>query len=51
VFTVGSGEHVVYFITELVLDPDAGAYNDIENISMTAIYMPYESELPGTAPR
>ena len=50
-FPIGSGEHVVYFLTELILDPDSGAYNDVENISMTAIYLPYDYQLPGTAPR
>jgi hypothetical protein len=50
-FPAAVGEHVVYFLTELILDPDAGAYNDVENISMTAIYLPYDSELPGTVLR
>ena len=48
---VGSGQHVVYFLTKLILDPDSGAYNDVEDISITAIYMPYGSELPGTVLR
>jgi hypothetical protein len=50
-FQAGSGEHVVYFLTELILDPDGGALNDVDDISMTAIYLPYDSKLPGTVLR
>jgi hypothetical protein len=38
-----AGEHTVYFMTEMILPVDAGADNNLSDISVTAIYYPYDS--------
>jgi hypothetical protein len=42
-FQVDAGEHVVYFLSEVALDIDSGARSMIDNISMTAVYIQYDS--------
>jgi hypothetical protein len=38
-----AGEHKVYFMTEMILPVDSGADNNLSDISVTAIYYPYDS--------
>jgi hypothetical protein len=40
---VSSGAHTIYFLAELSVEIDSGAENNLEDISLTAIYFPYDS--------
>jgi hypothetical protein len=40
---VSEGTHTIFLLTELVLKMDAAAKNNLEDISLTAIYFPYDS--------
>jgi hypothetical protein len=43
VLPVGAGIHAVNLLTDLVLKIEAAAKNSLEDISLTAIYFPYDS--------
>ncbi len=42
-FEVDPGQHIVYFLTEVALDIDSGAKSKIDDISLTAVFIQYDS--------
>ena len=43
VLDVSAGSHTVYFLAELLIEIDPGAKNTLDNATLTALYVPYDS--------